>query len=209
MMSEILVAEEQNETMKEMLAMTVDLEKQNTELKEAVAFQKECYAAAQRETDIEHVRYLDEQVKVGALKIKISELSCKIQHKNKLFEEWGAENNELKKELKLSNEGLIKENHRADKNAAIAEAVKDLSHQVCEQKEKLTKKIRALELEVMCAGIEECYYDKNFGWGQVGSAEEFKEYLTGRMEGETWSGFTLEEVCDAFDLDEHIENANE
>jgi len=36
-------------------------------LKQNKQLQK-CYAAAQRETDIEHVRYLDEQVKVGALK---------------------------------------------------------------------------------------------------------------------------------------------
>ena len=37
-------------------------------LKKDVAFQKECYGDQKRETDIEHVRYLDEQVKVGALK---------------------------------------------------------------------------------------------------------------------------------------------
>jgi small-conductance mechanosensitive channel len=54
----------------------------------------------------------------------------------------------LKEELKLSNEGLIKENHRADKNAAIAEAVKDLSRQVCEQKEKLREENEKLKEEV-------------------------------------------------------------
>jgi uncharacterized phage infection (PIP) family protein YhgE len=54
----------------------------------------------------------------------------------------------LKEELKLSNEGLIKENHRADKNAAIAEAVKDLSRQVCEQKEKLREENEKLKEEI-------------------------------------------------------------
>jgi len=54
--------------------------------KEQIEKHKECYAAQARETDIEHVRYLDEQVKLGALKEDMEKLKAEKDKVQKLFD---------------------------------------------------------------------------------------------------------------------------